>query len=117
MVFCECASVSKFSIPLGKLIKKQWRVGLDQPCVWFEEGEKRNDFLLVLKRLLERLLFLSIIKPKKEVRPLKRMLETKEMKKYGFRLLLIGFFINITMNIANFIGMFKLKSVSKEKKI
>lgn len=116
IVFCKDASVNYPAKPLRKLIKKQWRVGLGQPGIWLEEGEKNNNFILVLKRLLNRLLFLHIIQQKKEVQPLKEILVAKEMKKYRLRVLLIGFFINIIMITANCIGMLNLKSNSEKKK-
>jgi len=120
LVYCKDASVWYPAKPLGKLIKKQWRVGLGQPSIWFEEGDKHYDLLLALKIFLKRLVFLSLIKSNKKGNPLINIFEVNELKKYRFRLLFIGFLINTIMLLANYFGLFKLRStqrylITKEK--
>jgi len=116
IVFCEKACVWKPARGIKGLIKKHWRVALVHPTIWLEEGGGNYDFLLLLIIFLKRLTFFSLIKPHKKVQSFKKMLKNKDIKKYRIRILLIGFFIYIIMNLANFVAILKMVFTSIRNK-
>lgn len=106
LAYCEYAIVNYLAKSFRKLIKKQWRVGLGQPLIWYEEFRSIKK---VLKRFSNRLFLLYLFKSDKKTSPLKYISKSKEKSEFKFQMLIIGLAVHVTMITANFIGLFLIK--------
>lgn len=98
--FCESAIVYKKARGFAALVKKQWRVGLHQPIIWKETGNKKN--------LLS--LFIKLLKP---VNPLsvKKLIADKgttETNSYFLRIIFVAQVIKWVATAANIKGLIQL---------
>lgn len=104
--YCKHSSVYYSAKPLGKLIKKHWRVQLAKPTIWFEDF---RSYIMVIKKFLKIDSLLSLKDQKQELKPLKKRNDTGHIKEYRLSLLMITFLFRVIKIIANYIGIFKIK--------
>lgn len=105
LVYSEEASVKKVARSFIELIKKQWRIGLGQPEIWYEKDGMKKVFFGCLIKIFP----MPLGKLKNAIKER----GTNDMYKYLLHLFLLSYLIKITMLLANLRGVFLLFNKKK----